>query len=207
MEKIKKRLDFLVTIILVVCILISGILIFQMIRGEKPSLFGYRIFHIVTGSMEPTLEIGGNVVIRAVDPETLEVGDIITFQSKEAQIYGQANTHRIAEIHQGEDGIYFVTKGDANPREDILHVYASDIYGKVVFYTNAGKWFSLFFEFLHTKAGFVTVIILPLMLATYFFVKDFVKQVNETIREQALKELEEEQKAQQENANELKEDD
>lgn len=209
MEKIKKRLDFLVTVILVVCILISGILIFQIVRGETPSLFGYRILHIVTGSMEPTLEIGGNVVIKAVDPATLEVGDIITFESKEAQIYGQANTHRILEIHQGEDGkLQFVTKGDANPREDILKVPASDIYGKVVFYTNASKWFSLFFDFIHTKAGFVTVIILPIMLATYFYVRDFVKQVNEAIKEQALKELEEEEAAQKAELEEkLKEDD
>ena len=204
MEKIKKRLDVLVTILLVVCILVSGILIFQLIRGEKPSLFGYRIMHIVTGSMEPTLEVGGNVVIKEVDPHTLKIGDIITFQSKDAQIYGQANTHRIAEIQQGEDGkIYFVTKGDANPREDILHVYASDIYGKVVFYTNASKWFTLFFEFLHTRMGFVTVVILPLMLATYFYVRDFVKQVNEAIKDQALKELEEERLEQQETEQKL----
>lgn len=201
MEKIKKRLDFLVTCVLVICVLVSGILMFQLVRGETPSLFGYRVLHIVTGSMEPTLEIGGNVIIKSVDPATLEVGDIITFQSRDAQIYGQANTHRIIEIHQGEDGnLSFVTKGDANPREDILQVAASDVYGKVVFYTNAIKWFSMFFDFLHTRAGFVTVIILPLMLVTYFYVKDFVRQVNETIKEQALKELEEEQEK-------LKEDD
>ena len=62
-----------------------------------------------------------------------------------------------------------------------------------MFYTNASKWFSLFFDFIHTKAGFVTVIVFPIMFAIYFYVKDFVKQVNETIRQQALKELEEEQ--------------
>ena len=192
MESIKKKLDFLLTIILVVCVLVTGMLIFQMAKGENPSLFGYRIFHIVTGSMEPTLEIGGNVVVKKVDPQELKVGDIITFQSKDLQIYGQANTHRIVEIQQGEEGICFVTKGDANAREDILQVHEADIYGKVLFYTQAVKWFSLFMEFIHTKAGFVTVIILPLMLATYFFVKDFVKEVNETIRKQQLEELEQE---------------
>lgn len=198
MESIKKKLDFLMTIILVICVLVTGTLIFQMVKGENPSLFGYRIFHIVTGSMEPTLDIGGNVIVKKVDPYTLEVGDIITFQSKDLQIYGQANTHRIIEIQHGDDGICFVTKGDANKREDILKVEASDIYGKVVFYTQAMKWFSLFMEFIRTKAGFVTVIILPLMLATYFFVKDFVKEVNETIRKQQLEDLQKEQEEQKE---------
>ena len=191
-------MDFLLTIVLVICVLITGILMFQMVKGENPSLFGYRIFHIVTGSMEPTLETGGNVVVKKVDPNTLEVGDIITFQSKDLQIYGQANTHRIIEIQHGNDGICFVTKGDANQREDILKVEASDVYGKVVFYTQAMKWINLFMEFIHTKAGFVTVIILPLMMATYFFVKDFVKDVNETIRKQQLEELEKEQEEQKE---------
>ena len=195
MEKIKKRLDYVLTTVLVLCILVSGVLVFQLVRGEQPNLFGYRLFHIVTGSMEPTIAVGGNAIIKEVDPHTLKVGDIITFRSQEVQIFGQANTHRIMEIKHDETGaLCFVTKGDANPREDILDVYPKDIYGKVIFYTNASKWFSLFFDFIHTKEGFVTVVIFPLMLTTYFYVKDFTKQVDEAIREQARKELEEEKK-------------
>lgn len=198
MEKVKKRLDRLLTVVLVLCILVSTVLIFQIVRGQQPSLLGYKLFHIITGSMEPTIEVGGNVVVKEVDPATLEVGDIITFRSRDAQIYGQANTHRIMEICRDENGeLYFVTKGDANNREDILHVQASDLYGKVVFYTNASKWFGLFFDFIHTKEGFITVIVFPLLLAAYFYVKDFTKHVNEMIREQAEKEVEQERQEQQ----------
>lgn len=198
MGKVKKRLDRLLTVVLVLCILVSTVLIFQIVRGQQPSLLGYKLFHIITGSMEPTIEVGGNVVVKEVDPVTLKVGDIITFRSRDAQIYGQANTHRIMEICRDESGeLYFVTKGDANNREDILHVQASDLYGKVVFYTNASKWFGLFFDFIHTKEGFITVIVFPLLLAAYFYVKDFTKHVNEMIREQAEQEVERERQEQQ----------
>ena len=149
--------------------------------------------------MEPTIEQGANIICQNVkDVSTLKVGDIIVFRSKDPAIYGQMNTHRIVEITEKNGEIAFVTKGDANSGVDLYTVSPADIYGKVVFHTSAIKCFGLFFDFIHTKSGFVTVVILPLMLVVYFYVKDFVREVNAALKkqkEEILKEVEENEKS------------
>ncbi len=195
MQKIKGKLDFLVTLALIVCVLMCGILVFQQISGKQPSLFGYRMYHVITGSMEPAIETGGNVIVKEVKETELNPGDIITFCSKDVAIYGHANTHRILRIETDEQGrTCYVTKGDANPIEDEEIVYFDEIYGKVVYSTNAIKWFTLFFGFVRTKEGFFTVIVFPLMFVTYLYVKDFIAQVNQVIRANVEEELKEEAK-------------
>lgn len=183
MEKIKKKLDQMLTLLLVLCVLGCSVFIYQIFSGEEANLFGYRLYHIVTGSMEPTIMKGANVICKNVEEtEKLQVGEIIVFRSKDPAIYGSLNTHRIVETGTDENGtIYYITKGDANSRADEYPVATQDICGKVVFYTNASRWFGMFFEFIHTRAGFVTVVIFPLMLVTYFYVRDFVREVNATI--------------------------
>lgn len=190
MEKIKKAINIVATTLLALTIILCLIILTQVIRGEQPNIFDYQFYRVMTGSMEPTLQVDANVIVKAVDTDTLQVGDIITFVSRDTQIYGSANTHRIVEITQDENGeTCFVTKGDANTIVDNLLVYPEDVYGKVVYYTTAIYWISLFFDFVHTGTGFVTVIILPLMFIAYLFTKDFVRSVNklmeESVREEA----------------------
>lgn len=190
----------MLTVLIVVCVLGCGVFVVQIVSGQEANIFGYRLFHILTGSMEPTIAQGANIICKNVkDTSTLKVGDIIVFRSKDPAIYGQMNTHRIVEIIEDEEGgIAFVTKGDANSSVDMYTVSPADIYGKVVFHIGASKWFSLFFDFIHTRSGFVTVVILPLMLVVYFYVKDFVREVNAALekqKEEILKEVEENEKS------------
>ena len=199
MGRLAKRINYLLTVLIIVCVLACGVFVVQIVSGQEANIFGYRLFHILTGSMEPSIEQGANTICKSVkDASTLKVGDIIVFRSKDPAIYGQMNTHRIVEIIEEEGGIAFVTKGDANSSVDMYTVAPADIYGKVVFHTNASKWFGLFFDFIHTRSGFVTVVILPLMLVVYFYVKDFVREVNAALekqKEEILKEVEENEKS------------
>ena len=128
MEKVRKKLSALVTVITVLCVGLVLWLCIQVISGRNASIFGFRAYTIVTGSMEPTIAVGQTVLVKNVDPSTLKVGDIITFTSRDAQIFGHANTHRIVDITKDSDGKdCFVTKGDANPSEDGLYVYPSEV--------------------------------------------------------------------------------
>jgi len=127
--------------------------------------------------MEPTIPTGSNVLVRETDPYKLEEGDIITFTSRDPSIEGQANTHRILDVTEDEAGnLMYVTKGDANNSADHFGVYPSDIKGKVVFHVNSSA-FSTFFDFVHTKNGFVTVIVLPVMFLLWLFIQDFRRQL------------------------------
>lgn len=190
MTKLRKKLNVTVTILMILCICLCLFVCMQVIMGKEASVFGFRIYNILTGSMEPTIPTGTNVIVHEVNPETLKTGDIITFISEEAAIYGSANTHRIVAVETDEAGrLCFRTRGDANSAEDLLPVYPENIKGKVVFHMNASM--ASFFGFMRTKLGFATVILLPMMLLIGIVTRDFKKSIKEYITDSAMKAQEE----------------
>jgi signal peptidase len=80
-------------------------------------------------SMEPTLYRGDLVVVRSVEPESLQVGDIIIFQSSMSDV---PVVHRIVAIGFSGGELQFTTKGDNNPSVDPNPVPGSAVLAKVV---------------------------------------------------------------------------
>lgn len=179
MENVKKKLNKLLTVVLIVLAVVVIVLSIKILSGQDASLFGFKMYHILTGSMEPTIRTGSDVVVKSVDPDTLETGDIISFVSRDDAIYGNVNTHRIIGIETDEQGNrVFVTKGDANNAVDTVRVRDEDIKGKVVLHLNMTE-FAVFYDFLHTGYGFMTVIAFPLLLISWQFLRSFKAQVDE----------------------------
>ena len=190
MEALEKNLSRVLTVIIVLLTIVCLVLAAKIIQGKDASLFGFRIYHILTGSMEPTIATGSDVLVREVDPYTLKAGDIITFISRDAAIYGSANTHRIVSVETGAQGeTFFVTQGDANSIADQLYVYPADVKGKVVFYMRSAG-FAMFLSFLHTPMGLISVIVIPMMFILFLFMRNFREQVNQMIEENAKLEQE-----------------
>lgn len=87
---------------------------------------------VLTGSMTPEIPVGSVVFIRPVDPATLEVGDVATYQKKpgvESYV-----THRIVAIDTSTTPTSFTFKGDANRGEDIDPIPATAVRGEVWFH-------------------------------------------------------------------------
>jgi len=193
-DAIEKKLNILLTIVIIICAIVCFSLCIQRIQGKDASIFGFRIYHILTGSMEPTIQTGTNVVVKEIDPEKLKVGDIITFISRDNNIYGYANTHRIIDIGYDESGNkYFVTKGDANSMADGVVVYGQDVRGKVIFHIKTSG-FTTFYKFLCTPYGFVFAVVFPLGLVCALITKDFKNEIEQMRIENIRKEMEEEER-------------
>lgn len=79
----------------------------KIIKGFNP--FGIKTAIVLTGSMEPTLEINDFVIMKK--SKTLKVNDIISYKKNNGDI---EVLHRIVKI----DGNEIITKGDANNIED-----------------------------------------------------------------------------------------
>lgn len=108
---------------------ISGWLVFSMLvlllaasiisinitksRGEIPNIWGFQLFSVESGSMEPTLPVGSLIISRRPEnPGEFAGGDIVTFRT----LSGFVVTHRIIEVITNPDGtVAYRTKGD-NPR-------------------------------------------------------------------------------------------
>jgi signal peptidase I len=100
-------------------LLLGAVLIVSFVsahfRGEVPRIGNYSVMHIVSESMEPTIEKDTYVLIKRVAPEEVKKGDIICFYSTDPTIYGYPNTHRVVEEPRMQDGnLVFDTKGDHN---------------------------------------------------------------------------------------------
>jgi signal peptidase I len=79
-------------------------------------LLHYEPMVIVTGSMQKTIPVGSLVVDQKVNPQQLEVGDVISFQ-KPLGAKG-IDTHRIVAIKNDHGKRLYRTKGDSNPISD-----------------------------------------------------------------------------------------
>ena len=71
---------------------------------------------MLTGSMGNTIPVGSLVVDRSVPAQSLNVGDIVSFQ-KPVGVRG-IDTHRIAAIRRSNGHATYRTKGDANSSID-----------------------------------------------------------------------------------------
>ena len=85
------------------------------------SFFGFRIFKVASGSMEPYLNINDVILIKKAN--NYEKGDVITYLSDDEYI-----THRIVTIDFDE----IVTKGDANNTLD-EPIKVESVKGKVIY--------------------------------------------------------------------------
>ena len=101
-----------------------------MIAGIR--IFGFQIYGVTSGSMEPEYPKGSLVYVQKVNVNDLRVRDVITYQLDKKTI----STHRINEIVRDQTNpnvIKFRTKGDANAEADNRLVTEADIIGKVAF--------------------------------------------------------------------------
>ncbi len=102
---------------------IVGLLSFVLVTVRQ----GWEYAAVGSGSMEPAFHVGGLVVIKPIDPDTLAVGDVISFK------YPGIDTsicHRIISIDDSAEGVLFQTKGDANESADEQPVSAAMVKGK-----------------------------------------------------------------------------
>ncbi|MBD3209299.1 signal peptidase I [Candidatus Woesearchaeota archaeon] len=80
-----------------------------------------------TNSMDPVFDKEANTVRIKVPPESLQVGDIISYRRNDDIII-----HRIVHVDHDEQGLYFILKGDNNPTSDPGKVRPSQVLGKIV---------------------------------------------------------------------------
>ena len=180
MQKEKKKNKgndlFFIIVLLVVCVCIWGLL-----KGNAPAVFGYRILHVISGSMEPAIETGSYIIIRETESENLQIGDIITFISKEPAIYGMYNTHRIYDIckdtYTGET--LFITKGDAHEDTDGYPVMKDQIVGKLVKVLPFGKSIGKLLTHLSNNYVYFGIVIVPLAICLISYIVQLVKTIFE----------------------------
>lgn len=92
-----------------------------------PRMFGYELYAIVSGSMEPAIPVGSVVYVKEISPEEIAAGDVIVFYGGHDS--ATVITHRTVENRLEEQEL--LTKGDANEGNDMLPIAYHNVIGKV----------------------------------------------------------------------------
>jgi len=132
-------------------------------KTDKP-LFGAYV--IISPSMVPTIKVNDAIVIKRVDNDGYNIGDIITFSSSDINYKGYTITHRIInKVNDvGKSSIY-TTKGDNNAVPDPSSVKTSAIYGKVILKLPKLGYIKSFFS--KPINFFITILIPSIILLLY----------------------------------------
>ncbi len=115
----KKLINALCWVMIVVFVFAIGLSLVSRINGTAPSLFGYSIFRVSSGSMEPELMVGDIILdVEYTETTELKVGDVVTFRGQ-GELAGMLITHEVIKPPYTEDGkTYIQTQGIANKYAD-----------------------------------------------------------------------------------------
>lgn len=111
--------------------LLSGATVTFAVAYAALSVLGYKPVAVYSGSMQPSIPVGGLAVDRAIAARDVRVGDVITFT--DPYVKGRLVTHRVIDILQTPQGLAYRTKGDANPGRDPWTIRLSGQVGRVTF--------------------------------------------------------------------------
>ena len=131
-------------------------------RADR-SLFGRKAFIVLSDSMSKTdFNAGDLVLVKEVDPSTLQVGDIIAYTSQNSGNFGETVTHKIRALTTNENGEPgFITYGTTTDTDDETVVTYPFVLGK---YTGRLAGVGKFFMFLKTTPGYIACILVPFLV-------------------------------------------
>ena len=140
--------------------LCTGVVVASVLAYAGLLVAGYKPIAVYSGSMVPTIRVGGLAVDRVVGARDIRVGDVITFQ--DPYVRGRLVTHRVIRIFHTSHGLAYRTKGDANAARDPWTIKLPDRVGRMSFslpYAGYALWY------LHTREVRTGLILLGALIA------------------------------------------
>lgn len=113
-----------------VCSVLGTLLLTSLWRhifNYDSEAFGYEIYTVISGSMEPAIPTGSLVYVKYIQPEEIQTEDVIAFYGTDAD--GSIVTHRVVSNSAAMGN--FITKGDANSDNDMNPIPYANYIGKV----------------------------------------------------------------------------
>lgn len=181
MNKTIRKVFNVITWVLICIVLVLAL----MLAGLR--IFGFRMYTVVSSSMEPEIKTGSIVYVKNVKPGELDVGDTITYALDNK---GNTDTHKLGLIQNTMQGTRYYTYGINNDNYQYdedgkiktdkygnkLHVFDpatsyDNIQGKVVFYI---PYFGYVAAFISNPPGLYIAIAFAALLLLLVFLPDLI---------------------------------
>ena len=192
MKKVFRILKSIVNIVITLLVIAFVMVVcLQRFSNNEISIFSYRMFTVVSGSMVPDYEIGDVLISKETDPAKIKVGDDVSYLGNSGTFKDKVVTHRVIKVDKDVDGKYiFHTKGLANLVADPV-VHEEQLYGVV-----KGKLILLSFVYkcVSNKTGMFLFIGIPILYIIGSEMLSFMLEREEE-RRRKLKEANKKEKA------------
>ena len=157
---------FFILLIFLVAVL-AVFLIKSKISGGTPSVFGYQIYGVLSGSMngsdKTSFDTGSMVLVKTKDVNKIVEGDIITFRGLSAE--APMTTHRVVKVNNSDGNLTFTTRGDANNVDDPKPIQAEKVVGTVRGHI---PYLGYLTGFAETKTGLIFLVFIPGALVIFY---------------------------------------
>ncbi|MFC0522023.1 signal peptidase I SipW [Pontibacillus salicampi] len=162
-------------------ILLMAVFVITMKASNgEPSIFGYQLKSVLSGSMEPVFETGSIISIKLREEgASFDKGDIITFYDRDKVVV----THRITEVKKARDQLVYTTQGDSNDGADKDPVLAKQIIGEYTGFTVPYAGYAL--NFASSKTGSAALLFIPGAFLFLYAVVTFTQAVRSFKKEHA----------------------
>ncbi|MBR3489976.1 MAG: signal peptidase I [Bacilli bacterium] len=170
MKALKIGLKLLKALLTILVILVLIIVIVQKVSGNKVRMFGYGVYTVLTGSMEPEYEVGDMLLAKEVAKDDIKVGNDLVYQGEVGDFSGKIVTHRVIAI---DSKIH--TKGIANDFEDPEIEY-SQVQGRVISKLTV---LSAFSKLMNNTVMFYIMVFVPFSILIFLDIRDIVLETQE----------------------------
>ena len=113
----KKILAFTLVVVMIISIFTSCGRKANDDENKPRSFFGYTFLSVLTDGMEPLIKEADLIVVKKVDPNSIKVGDVISFFDP-CTPTDAILTHRVISIYEKDGVRYAITAGDNNANTD-----------------------------------------------------------------------------------------
>lgn len=177
-------LKILYQIFIIICLLLAVIIVLQKVTDSNRTILGYRIFRVITGSMEPEYDIGQVVICKETDPNDIKVGDDIVYLGKYGEYNGKIIMHEVIGIDRDENNnLNFHAKGLHSSSVEDPQIKASQIYGVVKFKSGILTVLYRLATSIYSAFIIITILVLNVFISFKFSGKQNVQQLQESNEE------------------------
>lgn len=175
MISVKKWMSNIVTGLLFLTLISTAfVVISSKASGGEPTVMGYQLKTVLSGSMEPGIQTGSIIAIKpGGDMTRFKKGDVITFKESETKLI----THRVLEVKGTGENTQYITKGDNNDAADLQPVLAANVVGEYNEFTI--PYIGYLLNAAQSKMGSALLLILPGVLLLLYSAVTIFKAIKE----------------------------
>lgn len=171
-------------ILIIICVLLIAIILLQKVSNSNKTILGYRIFRVITGSMEPEYDIGEVVICKEVDPNTIQVGNDIVYLGNFGEYKDKIIMHEVTGIDRDENNnLNFHAKGLHDASIEDPQIKVSQIFGVVKFKSGILTLLYNLATSIYSAFIIITILVLNVFISFKITAKPRVEQLEESYEE------------------------